>query len=329
MQLFKVLKHHLIINLLLFFLLTKLNLLIMKNLKYFLSALVLGAMVLVSCDEKPVVVVPEPEEPESPTVEAVEGKVVLLVKFEGVICNDIACAGSYNGWDTGTALLFEEVDATNWPNWYKIVLDTVGAAVTYGDDNANSAVLVFKPAQLSNDGSFNWDYQTGDPASITVISGSVDVVAGYSGESNLYALSTDEPIVMIFSTWKNGNSPCVEKVKHDYTFTVTVPAATAADASIYIVGNFGEFGYPGWTADAADMKLTKQTNGTYTITLNQVAEGTEYKYVINGSWDNEELAAIVEGADCAAAISNRVTGTSAAIADTVENWKGVTATRCE
>ena len=299
----------------------------MKNLKYFLSALVLGAMVFVSCDEKPVVVVPKPEVPKYPTVEAVAGKVVVVAKFEGDICNNIACAGSYNNWDTNTPAVFEVIDATNWPNWYKVVLDT--ASVTYGEGNANSALLAFKPAQLKADGTFSWDYQTGEPASITVLSGSVDVVEGYAGESNLFALAIEEPIVMVFSKWKNGASPCVEKVKHDYTFTVTIPAATPADAAVYIVGNFGDYGYPGWTADAADMKLTKQTNGTYTISLNQIAEGTEYKYLINGAWDFEELAAIAEGKDCAAAISNRVTGTSTAIADVVENWKGATATRCE
>jgi len=78
--------------------------------------------------------------------------------------------------------------------------------------------------------------------------------------------------------------------------------------------------------------LTKVDATHYTITLNNVKEGTGYKYILNGEtadWDGEELAATAEGADCANAIDNRTTPTTDVVNDVVENWRNVTATRCQ
>jgi hypothetical protein len=109
----------------------------------------------------------------------------------------------------------------------------------------------------------------------------------------------------------------VARATHNYTFTLTAPAATPDTAKVYIVGNF-DAPYANWSANAADMVMTKGSDGKYTITLNDVAEGIEYKYLINGSWDYNEMT------DTCGNAANRLTGTSAAINDVVPNWKGIT-----
>jgi hypothetical protein len=300
----------------------------MRNFKtLFFAVLALTAVAFVSCkdDDKPVDPVITVDYPE---LDPVAGKIVIAAKFGGEVCNDIVVAGSYNGWSTSdvtTLAKFEPVGG-DWAGWYKVAIDTVGAGGTHGTP-AVSHLLAFKPVQLTSDGAFDWSYQVGDSASVTIKSGNLEVGSGYAGECNLWALSTD-PIAVVFASWKNNANPCVATPTHNYTFTVTVPAGNYIDTcTIRIVGGF-KGDYPSWSADAANMVLTKQNDGTFKITLNNVEEGTEYKYVINGKWDYEELAAKAEGADCANAIDNRKTGTAEAIADVVANWKGITAERC-
>jgi hypothetical protein len=304
------------------------------------------------------------------------------------------------------------------------------ATGTYGDGNT-PYVLGAKPVHLNADGAFDWMYQTGDVDRVKLLSGSVGIVAGYSGESNIYFLEAGVAMLE-FNGWKNDVNPCVTAVMHDYTFTVhgaevgatdtvwiagnfkapypnwefmpmtrvdnstftitlngvaegaeyayllnnnwdtkqadadcagignlvtgtsaaisdditnwlgfgtcyvppvphdytftvTVPEGTPDTAKVRIVGNFAD---ANWSVDTTTMELTKGGDGKYTITLNGVLEGTDYKYVINGTWDNEELSAKEDGADCAKGIDNRKTGAETAIADVVANWKGITATKC-
>ncbi len=300
-----------------------------------MSALVLSSMMFVSCDDPnkggngdgPIVEV----EKEYPVLEAVAGKVVIAAKFEGEICNDIALVGSYNGWNEDPALMLKfEPIGDEWENWYKVEVDTTAAgAGMSGPAGAETPHLMqLKPVQLKMDGTFDWQFQVGDSASVTVYEGDVYVKAGFAGECDLFFKST-EPVVLKFAGWKADNSPCVIKDTKDYTFIATVPAATPADAVIRVVGGFGHAGFPDWATDGAGMEMTKQDNGTYTLTLANVEVGTNYKYVINGTWDGEELAAFEDGAECAKGIDNRATGEEATINDTVENWAGVTTTRCE
>lgn len=300
----------------------------MKNLKLIFAVLII-AIAIVSCKDKNPVTPPDIEA-DYPELVAVKGKVVIAAKFEVAPCNDVVFVGSYNGWSTEPSELLKftpvgTIEGKSWDGWYKVVVDTVGAAA---EKEGVNYVLAGKPVQLTKDGTFTWDHQIGydteNNSGVTKKTGDVDVYAGYTGECDIF-YSTTEPVALIFDKWKK--DPCVATPTHNYTFTVSVPASTPANAVVRIVGNF-KGDYPGWSADAANMVLTKQTNGTYTITLNNVEEGTEYKYVLNGSWDNEELAAVEAGAECAKAVGNRKTGTSASITDKVENWRGVTAERC-
>ncbi len=301
----------------------------MKNLKFIFASLLMVSMVLVSCKGKDPVVLPD-EELDYPELVASAGKIIIAAKFETEPCNDVVFIGTHVGWDASDVSKLPKftpvgtVDGKEWEGWYKVEVSLEDAA---DEIEGVNYVLAGKPVQLDSEGKFDWSYQVGydEESDVVVKSGDVDVYEGYAGECDIFYAS-NEPIAIIFSKWKK--DPCVGVAKHDYTFTVTVPEGTPSEADIFIVGDF-KGDYSNWTADAEEMKLTKQSNGTYTITLNDVAEGTEYKYVLNGSWDYEELAAIEDGADCAEPINNRKTGSSKTIADKVENWRGVTAERCE
>ncbi|GHT15756.1 hypothetical protein AGMMS4956_16430 [Bacteroidia bacterium] len=255
---------------------------------------------------------------EYPSLAPQEGKVIIVAKFLEAPCNDVVLLGSYhqNGEDWITTpselLKFEAVEG--YDDWYKVEVElTESAAGTDGEIGA--FLLGIKPVQLKGDGTFNWDYQTGDEDHINVLEGEdiVIIKPGYAGEANIY-FSAAGVAVFEFDGWKNGNTPCVEKVKHDYTFTLT-STTVPEGAIVNIVGNFGDYGYPGWDATATELEMTKVNATTYTITLNQVGEGTEYKYVINKTWDNNEVN------DTCGSVGNHLTGTESAINSTVPNWK--------
>ena len=274
-----------------------------------------------------------------PELAKVDGKITIFAKFEGTLCDDVTLAGSHYlkvdsinaDWATdsieamGLFIPARVIDGKDWgaEGWWEITVDlTPTSEVLYGDNKEFTCVIAAKPVQLK-DGEFpsDWSSQVGyhSESDVVVKDGSVDVRPGYANECNIY-FTTNATAAIIFKTWKK--DPCVPTPKHDYTFHVTVPAATG-DAEVRIVG-----GMNGWNIGDANSVLVKGGDGKYSITFAQLEEGTEYKYVVNGSWDNEELAAEEEGAGCAEAISNRVTGAEATINDVVENWRGVTATRC-
>mgnify|MGYP007130614557 CR=1 FL=1 len=124
------------------------------------------------------------------------GQLCVCIYFEEEVCNDIVFAGSYNGWNTDPANMAKFAPLEGFEGWYYV-------AVT---DESES--IEGKPVQLKKDGSFSWDYQTGDPASWTIVSGTVNIYAGYDAEADLKGYSTAEPVVLISKYFKNHNSPC-------------------------------------------------------------------------------------------------------------------------
>ena len=302
----------------------------MKSLKYFFGMLLVASVVvLTSCKDdddkkKPDFTADYPE------ADAVNGKITIFAKFDAGVCPNgvVALPGSYKlkdgsktDWSEEPAEMLKFVSAgtigdKDWgaEGWYKVTVDL--APVKNGDGEVTPAgnVLGAKPVHLES-GEFDWMFQIGDKNSVEVKSGDVDVVDGYTGECDIFFM-TNATAAIIFKAWKN--DPC-SVVRHNYTFNVTVPDGTPADAEVYIAG-----GMNGW--DASATKLTKNGN-TYSITLDNIKEGTEYKYVMNALWANEELAeAGSEG--CAEPTANRVTGSSTTINDEVKNWRRITIDRC-
>ncbi len=204
------------------------------------------------------------------------GQLCVAVYFEEEVCNDVVFIGSYNGWndkDVTTMTKFEPVD--NFEGWYVV-------AVT-----DSSAVIEGKPVQLKKDGSFSWDYQTGDVDSWTVVSGTVEITAGYSGESNLKGYSTAEPVVLISAYFKLHNSPCVAEIPHKYTVNLKAPicGSDPADFSTYfapaIIGDFNNW------AEGVPMELNEETM-VYSYTFDSFEKKAfKFKAVGDTDWSNQ------------------------------------------
>lgn len=204
------------------------------------------------------------------------GQLCVAVYFEEEICNDIVFIGSYNGWndkDVTTMAKFEEVEG--FEGWWVV-------AVT-----DESETIQGKPVQLQSDGSFSWDYQTGDVASWTLVSGTVTISAGYDGEANLEGWSTAEPVVLVSAYFKNHNSPCVALVPHTYTVNLKAPicGSDPADYNTYfspaIIGDFNS-----WT-EGVPMVLNEETM-VYSYTFDSY-EGKTFKFKAAGDtdWSNQ------------------------------------------
>ncbi|WAM31968.1 CBM20 domain-containing protein [Caldicellulosiruptor naganoensis] len=89
---------------------------------------------------------------------------------------------------------------------------------------------------------------------------------------------------------RNLNSYIVSDIKPagvEVTFKVKVPQNTPDD-NIHIAGTFAIAGYSDWNPGDNNLKLTKNPDGTYSITM-YIPEGTtiEYKYV-RGEWSKVE-----------------------------------------
>ena len=298
----------------------------MKSLKYFFGMLLITSVVVLGSCKKD-----KPDEPDFtadyPEAPAVAGKITIFAKFLTEPCNDVVLAGSHvmkadlSDWDVsdvsklGKFVSAGTIDGKDWgaEGWWKITVDiTATAAIP-----SHNAILGIKPVQLES-GKFDWMFQIGDENTVEVKSGDVDVQPGYPGECNLY-VATNATAAIIFKSWKND---ACNVVRRNYTFNVTVPEGTPENADIYIAGDMNE-----WSLDAT--KLTKSGDKKYSVTLNNVMEGAGYKYLMNATWDNEELGAAVEGENCAEQISgNRTTGSSTTINDEVKNFRRITIDKC-
>lgn len=250
--------------------------------KFFFAALAVAAVALVGCEPKPVNPI-DPEPGDTTVVVAAptaadladfeeEGNFVACVHFAGAVCNDIVFAGSYNGWattDPASMVKFEELEG--FEGWYVAV---VPVTVNEEGVEANDG----KPVQLADDGSFTWDYQTGDVDSWELISGSVDIVAGFSGESDCKNWNSAEPVILKSLYWKNNQSPCVEVVEQEYTITLKAPDCGGFEPAI--IGDFN-----GWTEGVA-MEL--QADGSYKAVITSSAgKGYKFKATTDTDWSNQ------------------------------------------
>src|SRR5690554_4235279 len=131
-----------------------------------------------------------------------------------------------------------------------------------------------------------------------------------------------------FNVVVKAKEPVVVDESVTVLFTVTLPAYTPMEDSIYIVGDFTPAsGIPSWTPDASEGKMTRvnATTATFELKFEKVTESItiSYKYT-RGSWDKvEKDASKVE-------LENRtLTITSAQRtvnqADTVATWSDLDA----
>ena len=305
----------------------------MKNVKFFLSMLLLASVVsLVSCKKDPEPT-PLPVEFDYPEAPKVDGKITIFAKFDAGLCENgsVVLAGSYNEWSdadgsapTATTQTFVSagvIDGKDWgaEGWYKVQVSLAPVKNDDGEVDPPGNVLGAKPVHLK-DGVFFWDYQIGAKSTVEVKGGDVEIQDGYANECNIFFLSNSSA-ALIFKAWKN--DPCEEIVKHDVKFSLTVPESTPADAEIFIAGSFATSGYPSWgdAFESNDMKLSK-VGDKYEITLSLKEGNIEYKYIMNpenkDDWSNEEVKD-----DCTGVANHTISiqGT-ATFNDVVANWKG-------
>ena len=201
------------------------------------------------------------------------GQLCVCVYFEEEVCNDIVFIGSYNGWDSSNpSAMAKFAPLEGFEGWYYV-------AVT-----DESEEIQGKPVQLKKDGSFSWDYQGGDADAWTLISGTVNIVPGYSGECDLKGYSTAEPVILTCAYFKNHNSPCVAEVYHDYTIRLTAPFCADAEGNYFDAAIIGSFN--GWSEGVAG-EIDEETFD-YIYKFND-KEGGEFKFKALGDtdWSNQ------------------------------------------
>jgi hypothetical protein len=303
--------------------------------KFFMAALAVATLAFVACEPKPGPDVPTPDQqdttvvtPDDPTnepiaaqpvVEATEGAVTIVwcpVGFTPCVDNQLVFAGDYNGYDCSDPAAMAHFEAVEGANgWYKAVITPADASL--------NPVLAGKPCALASDGTFpsDWAHQwlNVEEGACEILDGSAEAVleVEYDVESKL--IVTNNSSVVYVRSYGFKVNPCVEQETYSVTFTATAPEL-AADQTVYVVGDFNS-----WTTDANPMTLS---NGVWTATVEGVVMGNGYKYVVNASWDNEELAAAEDGADCGKGISNRQVNDVEMI-DVIANFKDITIAKCE
>lgn len=122
--------------------------------------------------------------------------VVLCVRFWGDVCNDIVVVGNYNDWDVSdVSALVRMNPLEGYTNWYVAELPFAPG-------------LRIKPVQLDNDGTLNWNFQTGGIGDWTFAGAQAAALElnDYEGECNLFVQA---PGVYIYeAAWKNNCTPC-------------------------------------------------------------------------------------------------------------------------
>ncbi|MBQ0076625.1 MAG: hypothetical protein KBS69_05790 [Bacteroidales bacterium] len=200
---------------------------------------------------------------------------VICLSFDEQVCNDIVWVGTYvmnakgDGWETNPELLSSFEPLEGFEGWYALEL------------NDASDPCQGKPVQLKKDGSFAWDFQSGDvEAWINMAqpgTQTATIEPGYDGEANCTWPTTGAYIYEV-AYFKLHNSPCGEdKPKHDYTITAYLPefcAEIAAYAdSVRVMGNFD-----GWTDGIwMEKKIDEDFNDCWYAEIKDVEEGTEFK----------------------------------------------------
>lgn len=203
---------------------------------------------------------------------------------ENGTCNEIVWPGSYTGssnWDVSDITkLVKCKELPNYPGWYVAVVPVIYDAG--GNPHCGG-----KPVQLSECGTFDWEYQCGGPSTISLVAGSVDISANGS-ETDLMNWSMTEPTIIKMTAWKN--SPCAKTCSEgQYTIRVIAPQCEEHPEFVpYISGSFNSWNTP----------IKMISNGSYyEYTTPIVSSNLQFKF-INGpdktDWTNQFVYYIPE-----------------------------------
>lgn len=271
----------------------------MKLFKNFAFLLMLGAAVMVSCNPKKEDPKDPPLQSEMPEVAATEGAVTVVWHLDiADMCDvNLVFAGNYNEYNLDPANMAKFEAIPDYKGWYKAVITPFkNEDGTYHKDG----YLVGKPCACALDGTFpsSWDHQWigTEEAPCEILKGSANLQDEYNGEKKII-FNEDADVVYVKSSQFKTN-PCVEAVFEDITFNLTTTVPVTEGGIVYIVGDAFE---KSWTPDAYPM--TKVDANKWTVTLPALVD-KEFKFCVNGSWDNDQMAAPAEGADCSETVGN-------------------------
>lgn len=204
------------------------------------------------------------------------GQLCVCIYFEEEVCNDIVFIGSYNGWDSSNpSALAKFTPLEGFEGWYWV-------AVTDASESIEG-----KPVQLMGDGSFSWDYQGGDADAWTIVSGTVNIVPGYSGECDLKGYSTAEPVILTCAYFKLHNTPCGYVAEYkDYTIRLNAPYCADAEGNYFDPAIIGDFN--GWSEGVAANTIDEETF-EYIFELKGAEKTKAFKFKALGDtdWSNQ------------------------------------------
>lgn len=258
--------------------------------KLFLAFMAVAMVALVGCDPQPTPdPIPDPDpEPagDYPVFSAAEGEYVIVINFEGPICegakiafpNKTYCVEGTADWATdleGITYMEEVTTDENGAdftgkNWYKVSLQ-------YGDSLQGKPALV--PADAT---AFDWNYQTGDFASWTVLAGEPEITAGFSDEANI-CFPVAGVYVMKSAYWKKQVNPCDITVFSTVKFILHMPTELpeGIDPTPTIHGAM--------PLDWGGLDMVKEADGTYTYEATEVPDGTEFQFTLSRNWDYKAI----------------------------------------
>ena len=232
------------------------------------------------------------------TVPAYTDQTGLTVYLAGTLS---ALGGGQADW-APNGIAFTRVDATHWTTTIHAAgPTTLSYKYTLGGIWANNEVT----------GSCGY---VGN-RSMAINGGSeTDVVANWAGPYPCGNPPSPSPS----PTASASPSPTTSASAFTETINVTVPASTPAGAVVYLAGNLSVLGYgqPDWAPNGVAMTKLDATHWSVTLTAKSAAS-LQYKYTLNGTWNNNE-----ETSSCAYVANRAVSINDGAQNDTVANWKG-------
>ena len=147
------------------------------------------------------------------------GRVICLY-FDEQVCTDIVWAGSYNEWSTTPVDMMSFMPLEGYNGWYVIEL--------WDDSNPCQG----RPVQLKKDGSFSWDFQSGDVEAWINMAQPGTKTATISAGNNQSEANCTWPdtgaYIYEVAYFKNHNTPCGAP---DPAPELTAPPVPTVDAA--------------------------------------------------------------------------------------------------
>lgn len=227
----------------------------MKAIKLF-AALFAAAVTFTACGEKNPVN-PPVEPVGTPEVEAVEGKIVVVLNAieEATPVGDVYLVGSFCGWSTDVAQVAKLEAIDGYDGWYK-------AEITPDADT-----VMCKAAHAAPNGKFSWDYEwTADSFEVLEETDMFAEAAdnGYGELTNLKLAGTGVVYVQV-TAWKNtpvaGDEPQEPAEAKDITVKAKVPAAWTNTITAWV-----------WPTDGEGQEVTPTKEGDWYVYTHNCVE---------------------------------------------------------